>query len=52
MMEEEGKAINLETDEEGEYLEDLIIQEDEDKGMEEETKPTHPPKRMPMYIPP
>ena len=34
---EKGKEVNLETDEEGEDLEDIIIEEDEDEGMEEET---------------
>lgn len=36
-MEDKGKVINLETDKEEEDLEDLIIKEDEDEGMEEET---------------
>lgn len=34
-MEEKGKAITIETDEEEEYLEELIITKDEDEGMEE-----------------
>lgn len=50
-MEEKGKAINLETDKEEEDLEDLIIEEDEDEGMEEKTNPTHPPTKLRTYIP-
>lgn len=38
MMEEKGKVVNIETDEEEEALLDLIIEEDEDKRMEEETE--------------
>ena len=34
LMEEKGKVITIETDEEEEYLEDLIIIEYEDEGME------------------
>ena len=52
MMEEKGKVVNLETDEEEEDLEDLIIEEDEDEGMEEETEPAHPPTKLLAYIPP
>ena len=51
-MEEKGKVINIETYEEEEDLEDLIIEEDEDEGMEEETEPAHPPTKFPTYIPP
>ena len=36
-MEEKGKVVNIETNEEEEELEDLIIKECEDEGMEEET---------------
>ena len=36
---------------EEEALEDLIIEEDEDEGMEEETEPVHPPTKLPTYIP-
>ena len=50
-MEEKGKAANLEIDEEEEDLEDLIIEEDEDEGMEEEPEPAHPPTKLPTYIP-
>lgn len=52
MMEEKGKEINLETDEEGEDLEDLIIEEDEDEGMEVETEAAHPLTKLPAYVPP
>ncbi len=51
-MEEKGKAINLEIDKEEEGLEDHIIEEDKDEGMEEETEPAHPPIKLPMYISP
>jgi len=51
-MEEKGKVVNLETDEGQEDLEDLINEEDEDKGMEEETEPAHPPTKLLAYIPP
>lgn len=51
-MEEEGKVVNVETNEEEEDLEDLIIEEDADEGMEEETEPAHPPTNLPTYIPP
>ena len=50
-IEKKGKAVNIETDEEEEDLEDLIIEEDEDESMEEETEPTHPPTKLPSYIP-
>jgi len=43
-MEEKGKVVNIETDKDEEDLEDLIIEEDRYKGMEEETEPAHPPK--------
>lgn len=42
MMEEKGKVINIETEEEEEDLEDLIIEEYKDEGTEEENEPTHP----------
>lgn len=51
-MEEKGKAANIETDEEEEDLEDLIIEEDEDEGMEEETELAHPPIKFLTYIRP
>ena len=48
----EGEAISIEADEEEGDLEDLIIKEDEDEGMEGETKPAHPLTKLPAYIPP
>ena len=51
-MEENGKSVTIETNEEEEDLEDLIIEEDEDEGMEEETQPVHPPTKLPAYVPP
>jgi len=50
-MEDKGTTVSIETDEEEEDLEDLIITEDKDEGMEEETQPTHPPTKMPAYVP-
>ena len=50
-MEEKGKAVNQETDEEEEDLEDFIIEEDEDEGMEEETEAAYPPTKLPAYVP-
>ena len=37
--------------EEEEYLGDLIIAEEEDEGMEEDTKPVHPATKLPAYVP-
>lgn len=51
-MEEKEKVVNLETDKEEDDLEGLIIEEDKDKDMEEETEPVHHPTKLPMYIPP
>ena len=51
-MEEKGKVVIIETSEEAEDLEDLIIAEDEDEGMEEETQPTHPLIKLLAYVPP
>lgn len=50
-MKEKGKAITIETDEEQECLEDQIITEDKDEGMEVETEPAHPPTNLPAYVP-
>lgn len=50
-MEENEKAVTIETDEEKEDLEDLIIAKDKDEGMDEETKPAHPPTKLPAYVP-
>ena len=50
-MEEKGKVVTIETDEEEEDLEDLIITKDEDEGMEKETQPAHPPTKFPAYVP-
>jgi len=33
-------------------LDDLIIIEDEDEGLEEETETAHPLKKLPTYAPP
>lgn len=52
MMEEKGNVVNLETDEDEGDLEDLIIEEDEDEGMEEEIEHAHPPTKLLAYIPP
>ncbi len=50
-MGEKGKSITRETDEEEEDLEGLVITEDKDEGMEEETEPAHPLKKLPTYSP-
>jgi len=50
-MEEKGKAVNLETDEEVEDLEDIIIEEDEDEAMEEGTEGVVPLTKLPEYVP-
>ena len=50
-MEEKGKEVNLETDEEEEYLEDIIIEEDEDEGVEEETEGVILLTKFPAYVP-
>ena len=50
-MEEKWKAVNIETDEEEKDLEDLIIKEGEDEGMEEETKPTPSNEAAHLYPP-
>lgn len=49
-MEEKGKAVTIDTDEEEEDLEDLIIAEEEDEGMEEDTQPTHHATKLHTYV--
>jgi len=52
-MEDKGKVVTIETDEEEENLEDLLITEDEDEGMEVETEPPHtPPDKAARLSPP
>lgn len=50
-MEENGKAVDLETNKEEEDIEDLIIEEDKDEGLEIETEISHPPTKFPSYVP-
>jgi len=50
-MENKGKAITIEFDEEEEDLKELIIKEDDVEGMEEETEPGHPLTKLPSYAP-
>ena len=50
-MEEKGKAINLEVDEEEEF-EEILVEEEEDVEMEVETQGTDPLTRFPAYVPP
>lgn len=49
-MEEKGKAINLEADEEEEFEEILV--EEEDVEMEVDTQGVNPLTRLPAYVPP
>jgi len=51
-MEEKEKVVNLETDEEEDDLEDILIEEDEDEDTEEEIEGIEPPTRLPTYVPP
>ena len=50
-MEEKGKVVNVETNEEEEDLEVILVEEEEDEEMKEETKGVDPPTRLPMYVP-
>lgn len=50
-MEEKGKAIAIEIDEEEEDLEQPIISEEEDEGTEEDTRPVHSAKKLHTYVP-
>jgi len=50
-MEEKGKAINLEADEEEEDLKEILVEEEEGKEMEEETQGVDPLNRFPAYVP-
>ena len=50
-MEEKGKAINLEADEEEEF-EEILVEEEEDVEMEVETHGADPLTRLPTYVPP
>jgi len=49
-MEEKGKSITIEIDEEEEDLQALIIAEEEDQGMEVDIPPTHSVKKLPAYV--
>ena len=50
-MEEKGKDVTIDTDEEEEDLQALIIVEEEDEGIEEDIQPTHSMTKLPTYIP-
>jgi len=50
-MEEKGKTINLEANEEDE-LEEILIEEEEDVEMDVDTWGTDPLTRLPTYVPP
>lgn len=50
-MEENGKAVNLEIDEEEEALEDILVEEEKDEDMEEETEGMDPLTRFLAYVP-
>lgn len=43
--------VNLQTDEEEEGLEDIIIEEDKVEGMEEEIEGVAPLTKLPVYVP-
>jgi len=49
-MEEKGKPINLEVDEEEEF-EEILVEEEEDVEMEVETQGADPLTRLPAYVP-
>jgi len=51
-MEEKGKVINLEVDEEEEDFEGILVEEEEDIEMEVETQLVDPLTKLPMYVPP
>lgn len=51
-MEEKGKAINLEANEEEEDFEEILVEEEEDVEMEVETHGSDPLTRFPVYVPP
>lgn len=48
-MEEKGKVINLEADEEEEDFEEFLVEEEEDVEME--TQGADPLTRLPTYVP-
>jgi len=50
-MEENGKAVNVETDDE-EDLGEILVEEEEDGEMEEETEGADPPTKLLEYVPP
>lgn len=50
-MEEKGKSVTIETNEEEEDLQDLTIVEEEDEGMEVDTQPMHSVTKLPNYVP-
>lgn len=49
-IEEKGKAINLEVDEEEEF-EEILVEEEEDVEMEVETQGVDPLTMLPVYVP-
>jgi len=48
----EGEAVTIETDEEEEDLEDLLIAVEKDEGMEDDTQLVHLMTKFPTYVPP
>ena len=50
-IEEKGKEIDLETNEEEEDLEEILVEEEEDEEMEEETQGADPLTRLSAYVP-
>ena len=50
-MEEKGKAINLEVNDEEEDFQEVLVEEEQDIEMEVETQGVGPLTRLPAYVP-
>lgn len=50
-MEKKGKAITIDTDEEEEDLQALIIIAEEEEDIEEDIQPIHSATKLPVYVP-
>ena len=51
-MEEKGKVVTIETDEEQEELRYLIVEVEEEEDMEADIQPMHSAAKLPEYVPP